>query len=78
MTRTTITLPDELAELARSEAQLRGSSLSAVVRQALEASLRPSSPRRLPWQGIVADGQRPARELDHHLNDWADDIAGDR
>ncbi|MCE2425658.1 MAG: ribbon-helix-helix protein, CopG family [Pseudomonadales bacterium] len=75
--RTTISLPDELAELARVEARRRGISLSAVIRESLQDGLR--RPLSLPWQGIVDDPESPARSLDRVLaRSWADDIAGDR
>ena len=75
--RTTISLPDELAELARVEARRRGISLSAVIRESLEDGLR--RPLSLPWQGIVNDPESRARSLDRVLaQSWADDIAGDR
>lgn len=77
--RTTISLPDDLGRLAKSEARRRGISLSAVVRQSLEMSLRKPPGARLPWQGIVSDGGSAARNVDAVLADgWADRIAGDR
>lgn len=73
--RTTISLPDELTELARIEARRRGISLSAVIRESLENALR----EQLPWQGIVDDPKLVARTLDETLAaSWAEDIAGDR
>ena len=77
--RTTISLPDDLGRLARSEARRRGISLSAVIRQSLEVSLRKPPGARLPWQGIVSDRGSEARDVDSVLADgWADHIAGDR
>lgn len=75
--RTTISLPDELARTARNEARRRGGSLSAVVRESLEARLRKpivaKLPRpKLPWQGIVSDPESSARRLDES---WADHIS---
>ena len=77
--RTTISLPDDLGFLVRSEARRLGVSLSAVIRQSLEMSLRRPSGARLPWQGIVSDSGSEARSLDAKLAErWADRIAGDR
>ena len=77
--RVTVSLPDDLELLLRSEARRRGVSQSAVVRQSLETSLRKPSGTRLPWQGIVSDGGRAARNVDAVLTDgWTDRVAGDR
>jgi post-segregation antitoxin (ccd killing protein) len=74
--RATISLPDELSELARVEARRRGISFSAVVRESLQDALRKQS--RLPWQGIVNDPQL-AHSMDEKLAaTWADDIARNR
>ena len=75
--RTTISLPDELAELARVEARRRGISFSAMVRESLENALRERP--KLPWQGIVSDPEFAAKALDEALAEtWAEDIAVDR
>lgn len=77
--RTTISLPDTLAQLARREARRRGVSLSAVVRESLEASLHKPAGARLPWQGIVRDPKTTARALEAALREsWPDYVAGDR
>ena len=77
--RTTISLPDELAQLARNEARRRSVSLSAVVRESLEKYLRRTPATRLPWQGIIGDPGSSARSLDAVLADtWADTVARDR
>ena len=79
MTRTTISLSDDLAEMARNEARRRGVSLSAVVREALKSALVKPPGAKLPWQGIVSDSSIPARSLDEILAEsWSDRIAGDR
>ena len=79
MARTTISMPEDLARMAQREAQRRGVSLSAVVRQALEQHLYRYRGRKLPWQGIVNRGVPAARALDAELDrDWANDIVGDR
>ncbi|MCY3837866.1 MAG: ribbon-helix-helix domain-containing protein [Gammaproteobacteria bacterium] len=73
--RTTISLPDELAELVRVEARRRGISFSAIVRESLENTLR--EPPKLPWQGIVSVPELAAHALDGALAEsWAEDIAG--
>lgn len=79
MTRTTISLSDDLAELARNEARRRGTSLSAVIRDSLKAALLKPPGARLPWQGIVSDPSIRARDLDDLLAEsWSEKIAGDR
>ena len=75
--RATISLPDELSELARVEARRRGISFSAVVRESLEDKLRRQP--QLPWQGIVNDPKLVAEAMDDELAaTWADDIARNR
>ncbi len=77
--RTTISLPDELAQTARKEARKRGVSLSAVIRESLEIRLCKPVSAGLPWQGIVSDAQSAARRLDAALSEnWSVHIAGDR
>ena len=79
MTRTTISLTDDLAALARNEARRRGISLSAVIRDALKATLLKPPGARLPWQGIVSDPSIRARDIDELLSkSWSEKIAGDR
>ena len=76
--RTTIYLPDDLAQLAKREARRQGISLSAVIHRSLEMSLRRPPGARLPWQGIVSDGGSAAPNVDAMLADaWPDRIAGD-
>ena len=71
--RTTISLPDELVELARAEARHRGISFSAMVRASLENELRKRT--TLPWQGIVSDPELAASAGDQALAEgWAEDI----
>ena len=71
--RTTISRPDELAHLARTEARHRGISFSAMVRASLENELRQRT--KLPWQGIVSDPELAASTGDQALADsWAEDI----
>jgi predicted transcriptional regulator len=59
MTRTTITLPDELAELLAREARRRDTSASAVVREALAEHLHAAGgTRRLGFVAIGRSGKR--------------------
>jgi hypothetical protein len=80
--RTTISLPDDLAELAQSEARRRGTSVSAVVRGLIEQELAPpkEGPRSVPWIGLFDDPGAPSgADLEEYLADhWADDIDRDR
>ena len=82
MKRTTITLPDELAELIAREAQRRRTSVSDVIRTLLAEALGGSDdkPRTIPWAGLFSDPEMPAAShLDEALADgWADDIDRDR
>ena len=76
--RTTISLPNELAQLARNEAGRKGVSFSAVVRESLEKYFLKTPATRLPWQGIVDDSGSIADSLDTELADnWADAIDRD-
>lgn len=81
MKRTTITLPDDLAEFVNSEARRRESSVSEVIRGFIVQGLSgPSEPRDIPWAGLFNDPDMvPAERLDEALaNGWADDIDRDR
>jgi hypothetical protein len=62
--RTTITLPEHLATLVEREARRRQLSLSAVVRQALEAhfGVGNGQPRRLPVANLGRSGQPDVAE----------------
>ena len=77
--RVAISLPDDLGLLVRSEARRRGVSLSAVIRQSLEMSLRRPPGARLPWQGIVSDLSSDARTVDAVLvHGWTEHISDRR
>jgi hypothetical protein len=82
MKRTTINLPDEVAELVNLEAQRRHTSVSEVVRQLVLKGLSgsPEKPRRIPWAGLYSDPDTlSAERLDEALSErWADDIDRDR
>ena len=74
MTRTTISLPDELAAIVAREARRRDSSVSDIVRRALSAFLRlgASSPRKLPFVALGRSGRRhTARDAEQILaKEW--------
>jgi len=82
MKRTTITLPEELAELIAREAQRRRTSVSGVIRTLLAEALGGSNekPRVIPFAGLFSDPKMPvASRLEEALADgWADDIDRDR
>jgi Arc/MetJ-type ribon-helix-helix transcriptional regulator len=81
MRRTTITLPDELANDVAREARRRHTSVSEVVRESLIATLREgrrdgSGRRIIPFSGIFESGDPAwAARVDEELaKTWADDI----
>lgn len=82
MTRTTISLPDDLAELLLREARRRRVSVSQVVRSLVAEALvgTPEKPRQIPWAGLFSDPRMVAGEdVERALEgDWADDIHRDR
>ena len=59
MKRTTISLPDELAQVLEREARRRHSSVSQVARDALTGhlGLEQSGPRKLPFAALGRSGQ---------------------
>lgn len=82
MTRTTITLPNDVGAFLKDEARRRGTSVSELVRSLIVKGLVGASdrPREIPWAGIVDDlTLTPAERLDEALAEsWAHDIARDR
>ena len=82
MKRTTITLPDELAELVAREAYRRQTSVSGLVRELIEKGLdlAPDAPREIPWAALFEDPtMTPAARIDEEIEQhWADDIDRDR
>lgn len=82
MKRTTITLPDDLAELVDSEARRRQTSVSEVIRAYIVQGMTGSAekPRKIPFAGLFNDPEMtPADRLDEVLaKGWADDIDRDR
>jgi predicted transcriptional regulator len=80
MTRTTITLPDDLASALKREARRRHTSVSAVAREALAERLGLGGAKReVPFAAIVSDAD-PAHEaarMDEGLAEIADEtLAG--
>jgi hypothetical protein len=72
MKRTTISLPDEMAKALEREARRRGTSVSAIAREALaeRLHLRPGELRELPFVGLGRSGARDtARRAEDILAD---------
>ncbi len=82
MKRTTISLTDELAELAAHEANQRRISVSELIRNLIQESLvgTQKKPREIPWEGLINESAMvPAEEVEATLSkSWADDIDRDR
>jgi hypothetical protein len=78
MTRTTLSLPDELAQALTREAHRRSVSASAVAREAIAKHLgfSPDEPRKLPFAGIGRSGHRTTgRDMEELLaQEWNGDI----
>ncbi|HXB66060.1 MAG TPA: CopG family transcriptional regulator [Solirubrobacteraceae bacterium] len=77
MTRTTLSLPDDLAEALAREARRRSTSASAIAREAIAKHLRlaPGEPRPVPFAALGHSGHHTtgrdmeellAREWDEH------------
>jgi metal-responsive CopG/Arc/MetJ family transcriptional regulator len=77
MTRTTLSLPDDLAQALTREARRRSVSASAVARDALAKYLGLSAgePRELPFAALGHSGHRTtARDMEELLaQEWDDD-----
>lgn len=79
MKRTTITLPDDLADLIGREARRRETSVSELVRRLIVKGLGAGERREIPWAGLFEDpGMLNGGELDRGLEDWENDIDRDR
>lgn len=62
MKRTTMKLPDDVHRLLRAEAERRGTTISEVAREAIEAHLRPEAPRRFLAAGAGDSGREDVSE----------------
>ena len=81
MTRITISLPDELADRLRLDAERRQTSVSDVVRILVGEGLglNSAAKRRLPFAALFDAPEGPfARDIDQELEGWADAIDRDR
>jgi Arc/MetJ-type ribon-helix-helix transcriptional regulator len=82
MKRTTITLPEDIAEMVDSEARRRQTSVSEVIRQCIVLGLTggDEKPREIPWAGLFHDPDMiPAARMEEVLErEWADDLDRDR
>jgi predicted transcriptional regulator len=81
MRRTTISLPDELADALEREARRRSLPASAIARDALSDYLgigRAGEQRELPFAAVGRSGQKTtAREMEELLErDWDQDARG--
>jgi Arc/MetJ-type ribon-helix-helix transcriptional regulator len=77
MKRTTISLPDDLAQSLRREARRRDVSASEVTREALQAhlGLEPGHRRKLSFAALGRSGRAStARDMEELLeHEWNDD-----
>jgi len=80
MQRTTLSLPDDLAQALAREAHRRSISASAVAREALSRhlGLTAGEPRELPFAALGHSGHRTtARDMEELLSqEWDDDARG--
>jgi hypothetical protein len=77
MKRTTVSLPDDLAQSLRREARRRDVSVSEVTREALQAhlGLEPGHRRKLSFAALGRSGRAStARDMEELLeHEWNDD-----
>jgi hypothetical protein len=77
MKRTTLSLPDDLAQALTREARRRSTSASAIARDALAKHLHlvPGEARRLPFAALGHSGHRTtARDMEDLLaREWGND-----
>lgn len=81
MKRTTISLPDDLAQSLGREARRRDISASELTREALQAhlGLQPGQPRSLPFAAIGRSGHAStARDMEKLLEHEWDEHPRDR
>ncbi len=80
MTRTTLSLPDDLAEALVREARRRSTSASAIAREAIARHLRlaPSEPRPVPFAALGHSGHRTTgRDMEELLaREWDERTRG--
>ena len=81
MRRTTISLPDELADALDREARRRSLPVSAIARDALSDYLgigSPDEPRELPFAALGRSGSRTTgRDMEQLLQrEWTPDARG--
>ena len=81
MRRTTVSLPDEVADALEREARRRSLSASAIARDALSDYLAIGSPderRELPFAAIGRSGERTTgRDMEELLErEWGSDARG--
>ena len=79
MKRTTISLPEDLAQALEREASRRRTSVSEVVRGALVEQLGLNRPRQIPFAGIANSGHgNLASDMEQILaEEWAGAIQAD-
>jgi len=79
MRRTTIGLPEDLADLLADEARQRGTSVSRLVRDLIARGLG-GRRREIPWAGVIDDaGMTPGAGVEEALEEgWEDDLHRDR
>jgi Ribbon-helix-helix protein, copG family len=81
MRRTTVSLPDDVANALAREARRRNTSVSAITRDALAAHLGVGRdrPRDLPFAAVGRSGQRTtARDMEQLIEREWDEPARDR
>jgi hypothetical protein len=80
MKRTTISLPDDLAMLLEEEARHRQTSVSEVVRHAIQVTLVGAGRRSLPFAGVCDDPAMISGDtMESALAEgWARDLARGR
>lgn len=81
MQRTTVSLPDDVADALAREARRRNVSASAIARDALVSHLGLSKdkPRELPFAAVGRSGQRTtARDMERLIEREWDEPARDR
>jgi ribbon-helix-helix CopG family protein len=81
MRRTTVSLPDDVANALAREARRRNRSASAITRDALAAhlGLRSDKPRAVPFAGVGRSGRKStARDMEQLIDREWDDPSRDR